>query len=77
MEPARTIIKSLGGARKVAHLLGVHRTAVYKWTWTKEKGGTGGLIPFNHARKVIDAAKECGLSLTADDFLPLDESAAT
>lgn len=69
MEPANTIIDTLGGPTAVARIVGVHRTRVSGWKRPKEKGGTGGRIPFWHAEKLIAAAAAQGKSLSADDFL--------
>lgn len=70
MEPARTIIDRLGGPSKVSEIAGVHRTRVSNWARAKSVGGTGGIIPQKHVRKLLAAAREKGLPLTAEDFLP-------
>lgn len=75
MEPASSIIKALGGPTEVAAIAGVHRTRVYGWMKPKEDGGTGGLIPYPHIPKLIDAAKTRGVSLSGDDFIRLDSEA--
>ena len=76
MEPARTIIDRLGGPNKVAAIAGVHRTRVSNWARDKNSGGTGGVIPFKHVPALLAAAKEKGVELSADDFLPAPEHAA-
>lgn len=70
MEPATTIIKTLGGAAKVAQIAGVHRTRVYSWMRPVSAGGTGGYIPMRHIPKIIAQAKAEGVDLSGDDFLP-------
>lgn len=70
MEPAKTIILCLGGSTSVATIVGVHRTRVWNWMRPKEKGGTGGIIPFKHAPILIAYATTLGVDLCADDFLP-------
>ena len=70
MEPASKIIHSLGGAAKLAAIVGVHRTRVYGWMKAKESGGTGGVIPMPHIKKIIAEAARQGIKLTGDDFLP-------
>ncbi|RFC65047.1 hypothetical protein DYI37_04055 [Fulvimarina endophytica] len=75
MEPASTIVTALGGPTKVAKIVRVHRTRVSNWCRPKEKGGTGGIIPIKHAPALIAAARETGLTLSADDFLPASEAA--
>jgi hypothetical protein len=73
MEPARTIIKALGGPSEVAKITGVHRTRVSNWMRAKDAGGTSGRIPQNHHRAILAAAASRGLSFTADDLLPRGE----
>lgn len=70
MEPATTIITMLGGPSKVAKIANVHRTRVSNWKRAKETGGTGGVIPFKHVPALLRAAREMGIDLSADDFLP-------
>lgn len=74
MEPARSIIASLGGDTAVAKIAGVHRTRVSNWKRPKEAGGTGGTIPFKHVPALLAAASEKGIALSADDFLPRRET---
>ena len=76
MEPASSIIEALGGPNAVAEIAGVHRTRVSNWMRPKDKGGTGGLIPFRHAPLLIEAARRRGISLSADDFLPKEPEPA-
>ena len=70
LEPASSIIKAFGGADKVIEVTGASRTRVYRWTQPKEKGGTGGTIPLDHAAKLLEHAKAAGLPVSADDFIP-------
>lgn len=70
MEPAKRIIKALGGPTEVSRIAGVHRTRVSNWMRPKEDGGTGGIIPFKHAPALLQAAKDRDVALSADDFLP-------
>lgn len=72
MEPATKIIASLGGTSAVAEIAGVHRTRVSNWKRPKGSGGTGGVIPFKHVPALIAAAREKGVDLSADDFLPME-----
>ncbi|MFG6083898.1 hypothetical protein ACEUZ9_000133 [Paracoccus litorisediminis] len=54
----------------MARIAGVHRTRPWNWTRSKSEGGTGGIIPFEHIPKLLDAAQSEGIALSADDFLP-------
>jgi len=69
-EPAYTIINLLGGATKVAAFLKTTRQAVWKWTWPRQKGGTGGLVPQRHHPAILALARQQGVYLTAEHFLP-------
>jgi hypothetical protein len=70
MEPASTIIKAFGGPGAVSAAAGVHRTRVWKWTQPREKGGTGGVIPHWHVRKLLEHASAKGIAITPADFAP-------
>lgn len=72
LEPANSIIDRFGGQTIVRSITGVSRTRVYRWTRPKSEGGTGGLIPTDHAIKLLRHAKENGIPVTAADFLPLE-----
>lgn len=72
MEPASTIIKICGGAYAVAELTGLVASSVYRWTYAKHEGGTGGVVPADAASKLMVAARTKGLPLTAEHFFPTD-----
>lgn len=70
MEPAKTIIRKLGGEAKVAEIAGVAFTAPYRWQHAKDKRGTGGIIPQRHHRALLDFAHRNDIPLVAEEFLP-------
>jgi len=70
MEPASTIIKICGGAYAVAEITGLVASSVYRWTYAKHEGGTGGVVPADAASKLMVAARTQGLPLTAEHFFP-------
>lgn len=70
MEPAQTIIELCGGFRAVAQITGRDETRVRRWTYPKDRGGTGGLIPAECQVLLMAAARERGLPLTAEHFFP-------
>lgn len=72
LEPASSIIARFGGNAAVQSITGVSRTRVYRWTQSREAGGTGGMIPTDSAIKLLRHAREHGVPITADDFLPID-----
>jgi hypothetical protein len=67
---AERVLRKLGGARRVAEMLGTSPQAIYKWTYPREYGGTGGLIPHRRQLELMVTAKQRGIVLTADDFFP-------
>jgi len=68
LDPARTVVAKVGGIQAVCAAVGVSRTAVVKWMRPREVGGTDGLIPSDHARRLYEYAREKGLPLKAEDF---------
>lgn len=70
MEPASHIIEQLGGVLEVARLAGVHQSRVRRWTYPKERGGTGGTIPLRHMPKLLSEAQQRRLPVRAEDFFP-------
>lgn len=71
-EPAKSIIKAFGGADAVAAIVGRNRASVFRWTYEKEKGGTGGLIPAECQAILYANADKADTPLTAQDFLPFE-----
>lgn len=70
MEPAKSIIKALGGPNVVAEMTGVSRSAVWRWTLPRERGGSDGLIPMAHAVEIRKKAADLEISISAEDFFP-------
>ena len=56
----------------VSKLLGIHITNVYRFTYPKEKGGRGGLVPTEHIQSLLSWARANNVDLTADDFFESD-----
>lgn len=73
MEPARSIIKRLGGEAKVSEITGRGTTAPYKWQYPLARGGTGGLIPQRLHQRLLDYARANGIPLAPADFLPVHQ----
>lgn len=68
LEPARTILAKIGGVDVAAKITGKHVSRIYRWTYPREKGGTGGVVPHEDATKLLEHAKANGVDLVADDF---------
>ena len=76
LNPAKRIIEVFGGEVAIAALCGVAVSTVYSWQYSKEEGGTGGTIPQPHHVGLLKQAKEKGLLLSAEHFLPVSEELA-
>lgn len=68
LNPAHDVILAFGGFDAVAAITGKHISRVYRWTYPKERGGTGGFIPQADAAKLLAHAKANGLPVTASSF---------
>ncbi len=72
---AGRVIAKCGGVAQTAKLCGRSPVSVHKWRHTREKGGTGGLVPTEAAQALMAAAQRGEVSLTAEDFFDLSEAA--
>lgn len=57
LEPARTVIRRLGGPTVIAAALGLHRTRVSAWQRAAAAGGTDGRIPQKHFAGLLGLAE--------------------
>jgi hypothetical protein len=77
LEPAASIIEALGGFEAVGKIIGVQHIAVWRWTQPKSKRrGTGGLIPAQHQRALLEYAEAHGLPVTAEMIIRGGEASA-
>ncbi len=70
MEPANTIIQLCGGFQAVADMTGRDVSRIHRWTYSKEKGGTGGVIPADVQTLLLSEAVRRGVPLTPNHFFP-------
>lgn len=69
LNPAASIIEKFGGVEAVMNITQASRTRVYRWTQPRENGGTDGIIPTPHARKLLAHAEvDRRIKVTAKDF---------
>ena len=68
LNPASRIVALLGGPQTTAELAGVHISRVFRWTYPKARGGTGGLVPARHQQRLLDQARARGIALEPEDF---------
>lgn len=72
--PAARVIEKCGGHKTVAEWCGVDVSRVHRWTYSKKKGGTDGLIPTKQQRRLLEKARSAGVELSPADFF--DQQAA-
>jgi len=65
---AAYIIRLCGGAAAVAEMTGTDVSRVHRWTYSEERGGTGGTIPMGKAQILLNAAKAKGIPLKPEHF---------
>lgn len=76
MEPALTIITLCGGYKAVADMTDRDETRVLRWTYPKERGGTGGIIPAAVQGRLLREARARGVPLSPEHFFGADVRAA-
>lgn len=74
-EPARSVIAKIGGVEAAAKITGKHVSRIYRWAYSREKGGTGGVVPHDDATKLLAYAKANSIDLDAADFFAKGEAA--
>lgn len=72
---AEKVLHKFGGANRLARIfkqLGIkkNRSSIHRWTYPKDKGGTGGFIPVSNWPHIIMAARYDGIILTHEDLDP-------
>lgn len=70
---AATVIKKFGDEQKLCAALNaaghpISITRIYRWTYPKSRGGTGGLIPTQQLQHVLKAARLQGVLIMAEDL---------
>lgn len=68
LEPANTVITICGGFAATARMAARSEVRVRRWTYPKEKGGTGGLIPSDCQQVLLDVARSQGMDLRPEHF---------
>lgn len=74
--PAEFVIEKCGGHAVVAEVLGVDVSRVYRFTYPKERGGTGGVIPAKHQVTLLSEMPKRGVQLLAQDFFAIPDAEA-
>lgn len=69
---AQHIIDKCGGVKATAALVGRHYSWVLKWTYPKDRGGRGGLIPDEDQQVLMLKARKGMADLCPSDFFPIE-----
>jgi hypothetical protein len=73
--PAERIVARFG-AERLALWTGRHKARVHAWTWSREKGGTGGVIPpLLRPLIIAGAQRDLGEEVPYAEFEPQDGEA--
>ena len=75
--PAAALIERLGGITVVMDAIGTGASStVHRWTYPKARGGTAGLIPQRHIPALMEFARDRGIEVSAEDFIPTPSTEA-
>ncbi len=69
LTPAAYVIRTFGGVRKTARIIGRDPSSVSMWNKSREDRGTDGNIPSLAQHKILEEAKALGLDITPDDLI--------
>jgi len=69
--PAFRVIQKCGGFSKTATLVGRSESWVYRWTYAKEHGGTGGSVPQSAQAALLEAAAKGRVRIKPADFFEM------
>jgi hypothetical protein len=74
---AEQIIRKMGGVAKLVEITGLDKSRIYRWTYPKDRGGTGGLIPAHHQQVILEAAIRNGIDVRPNDFFKIELQSPT
>ncbi|MEW5008316.1 MAG: amino-acid N-acetyltransferase [Cycloclasticus sp.] len=60
---AKFIIEQFGGIKALAKAINKDPATIYRWTYAKHKGGTGGLIPTSANNRICEAARRLNIDI--------------
>jgi len=76
-DQAMRIIKKFGGPRNLMRAFqevdpgnAPNASTIYRWTYAKNKGGTGGIIPTGVMLRLVQVARLYGIILHPEDLYP-------
>lgn len=66
--PAFRVIQKCGGFARTAEIVQMSESWVYRWTYDKASGGTGGVIPRTAQDSLLDASRKGLVKIKPADF---------
>lgn len=66
---AERVYRAFGGPRRVAGALGLTHAAVYRWSYPKDRRGSGGAVPTEWHAPLLEAALQRGIRLERADLV--------
>jgi transposase-like protein len=69
MKPADIVISRFGGVRPLARLLGKDPSTIHRWKQPADKGGLDGRVPSSAQTKLLELAREKGVTLTPAELV--------
>lgn len=74
--PYKNVINAFGSAKKVQEALkerghDLHLITIYKWSYPRKEGGSGGAIPQRWHKPLLDSAMANGLELKPTDLMDI------
>lgn len=67
--PADVVISKFGGVRPLARLLEKDPSTIHRWRMPAARGGLDGRVPSVAQQRLLELARERGISLTADELI--------
>lgn len=68
-EPAKLVLRELGGLKKVSRLVKKDPSSVLRWSMPKSKGGAGGRIPAGNLFKIWSEIIAIGGTLSLEELV--------
>ena len=69
LSPAEFVIRTFGGVRRTARLVGRSAPSVSKWRAPKHKRGTGGMVPMGVMQTILKIARVRQIDIDASDLI--------
>lgn len=69
LDPAFSVILRFGGVEAMSDITGLPEKTIRRWMRSRQRGGTGGIIPHWHHEFLLGRARDIGISISRADFM--------